>query len=108
MVVKAKYVPVNVKLNGQTVCTLNLGQEAAVKYDRATSIYTLSGGVCSGQSTGVYVFEANDGASAMEMSDFYRPVSWLPGANDNTFRAKLELRYVPETENVWTINELPV
>jgi stage II sporulation protein D len=42
------------------------------------------------------------------MSDFYRPVSWLPGANDNTFRAKLELRYVPDTDNVWTINELPI
>jgi len=108
MMIRAKYVPVNVKLNGQTVCTLKLGQETTVSYSRSNSLYTVSGGSCSSQSAGVYVFEANDGISPMEMSDYSRPVSWLPGANDNTFRAKLELRYVPDTDNVWTINELPI
>ena len=108
MVIRAKYVPVYVKLNGQKVCTLLVGQETSVEFNRNSKLYSLDGGACSGQSAGVYVFEASDGISALEMSDFYRPVSWLPGANDNTFRTKLELRYVPDTDNVWTINELPV
>lgn len=108
MVVNAKYAPISVLLNGVTVCRLNVGQEAAVQFNRTTNMYTLSGGPCSSQSAGVYLFHADDDISPMELADFSRPVSWLPGANDNTFRRQLELRYVADTGNVWVINELPM
>ncbi|MFH1077717.1 MAG: NBR1-Ig-like domain-containing protein [Patescibacteria group bacterium] len=94
--------------NGATICTLSQGQIATVVYSRTTRNYTLSGPGCSGQSTGWYVFVATDGISPLEITDYSRPVSWLPGANDNTFRGKLELRYAPATDAVWAINELPI
>lgn len=108
IVVRAKYAPVSVLLNGQAVCRLQVGEQAKVVYDVATKFYTLSGGPCSGQSMGVYLFHADDDSSAMEIADYSRPVSWLPGANDNTFRRQLELRYVPTKDSVWVINELPI
>ncbi|PIP60685.1 hypothetical protein COX00_01850 [Candidatus Uhrbacteria bacterium CG22_combo_CG10-13_8_21_14_all_47_17] len=108
MVVRAKYAPVSVILNGVSVCHLAVGQESAVAFNRTTNMYVLSGGPCSSQSAGVFRFHADDDISPMELADFSRPVSWLPGANDNTFRRQLELRYVADTGNVWVINELPM
>ena len=108
MVVKAKYATLLVKNNGNTVCTLNVGQSVVVTYDRGNRLYTISGDCPSAQSSVWYVVKAQDGLSPMEMSDFSRPVAWLPGANDNTFRAHLELRYASAVDQVWVINELPV
>ncbi len=108
MIVLAKYVAVNVTQNGSTVCRLNIGESATIAFDRTNKVYKISGGSCGGQSTSVYLFKAEDGISAMEIADYARPVSWLPGANDNKFRAQLELRYTPSSDSVWIINELPV
>jgi Stage II sporulation protein len=94
--------------NGQSVCTFNLGEEAKVFYDRANGVYKASGPRCQIQSTQYFVAVAPDGLSPLEVTDFFRPVSWLPGANDNKFRGKLELRYTPATDKVWLINELPI
>lgn len=108
MVVRSMRVPVIVSQNGTTICRLNSGESAAVVFDRTNRVYKLSGGSCAGQSTQLYVFKSEDGIAPMEIADFSRPVGWLPGANDNTFRAQLELRYTPATDGVWVINELPV
>jgi len=94
--------------NGQSVCNLNLGEEVRVVYDRAHGVYKASGPRCQTQSSNYYVAVASDGISPLEVTDFSRPVSWLPGANDNKFRGKLELRYTPATDKVWLINELPI
>jgi hypothetical protein len=94
--------------NGNPVCTFNLGEEVKVVYDRAGGVYKASGPRCQTQSTNYFVAVAPDGLSPLEVTDFYRPVSWLPGANDNKFRGKLELRYTPATDKVWLINELPI
>ncbi|MBU2613397.1 hypothetical protein KJ925_03005 [Patescibacteria group bacterium] len=94
--------------NGATVCTLSQGQIATVVFSRTNKTYTLSGPGCTGQSSTWYVFSATDSISPLEITDYSRPVSWLPGANDNTFRGKLELRFTPATDMVWVINELPV
>ncbi|MBU2566173.1 hypothetical protein KKG46_01280 [Patescibacteria group bacterium] len=94
--------------NGSTVCSFNAGEEAKVVYDRAHAVYKVSGPRCQTQSTQYYVAVASDGISPLEVTDFYRPVSWLAGANDNKFRSKLELRYTPKTDKVWLINELPI
>lgn len=107
MSIRAKYAPVNVMLNGVAYCRLAVGQMAIVEYLRGEFLYRLSGDACAGQSTEPYLFIAEDGVSPMEIADFSRPVAWLPGANDNTFRRQLELRFVAESGNVWVINELP-
>ncbi|MDF1497639.1 MAG: SpoIID/LytB domain-containing protein [Patescibacteria group bacterium] len=94
--------------NGNAICTFNHGEEAKVVYDRASGVYKASGPRCQTQSTNYFVAVAPDGISPLEVTDFSRPVSWLPGANDNKFRGKLELRYTPATDKVWLINELPI
>ncbi len=110
MIVKARFVPLEVRTGGPSgavVCTLALGQSTTITYVRSSRIYTMAGD-CFGQSSTWYVVHAQDGISPMEMSDFSRPVGWLPGANDNTFRANLELRYASQVDQVWVINELPI
>ncbi len=94
--------------NGAIICRFQTSDVVTVSYDRAAKVYKASGPGCATQSSTYYVAVANDNISPLEMTDFYRPVSWLPGANDNTFRAKLELRYTPATDLVWVINELPI
>lgn len=110
MMITARYAPLDVRVGGSTgniVCTLPTGKSVTVAYDRQTKVYHLSGD-CTGQSTTWYVVRAQDGLSPMEMSDFTRLVSWLPGANDNTFRAQMELRSSQNGSEVWVINELPI
>jgi len=94
--------------NGVVVCTYEKSQEVKLFYNRSSGVYSLTGPGCSDSGSQYYILEAHDGMAPLEVTDFYRPVSWLPGANDNTFRARLELRYTPKTDKVWLINELPV
>ncbi|MFA6447420.1 MAG: NBR1-Ig-like domain-containing protein [Patescibacteria group bacterium] len=94
--------------NGAAVCTFNQADITTVKFDRANKVYKVSGPNCNTQSTNYYVAVAADGLAPLEVTDISRPVSWLPGANDNKFRAKLELRYTPSSDKVWVINELPI
>ncbi|MDO8583852.1 MAG: NBR1-Ig-like domain-containing protein [bacterium] len=104
---RAKFGPVSViASDGSTVCRLALNDSATVLFDRASKTYRLSGG-CSGESSGLYRFKSDDGISPIEIADFLRPVSGYT-AHDNTFRAQLELRYTPQTDSVWVINELPI
>lgn len=98
----------NLTQNGNVICSFNRGEEVKVVYDRAHGVYKASGPRCQTQSGNYFVAVAPDGISPLEVTDFYRPVSWLPGANDNKFRGKLELRYTPATDKVWLINELPI
>jgi peptidoglycan hydrolase-like amidase len=94
---------------GSKVCDFGSGQSVTVTYDRGARVSRASGPGCTTQSTGVYVAQSTvDPWAPLEMVDFSRPVAWLPGANDNTFRGKLELRYAPKTDAVWIINELPI
>lgn len=98
----------NLNQNGGTVCSLNAGEILTVSYDRANKLYKANGPRCAVQSSTQYVAVQADGLSPLELTDISRPVSWLPGANDNKFRGKLELRYAPSTDVVWIINELPI
>jgi hypothetical protein len=110
MVIAARFAPLEVRVGGATgnvVCSVQTGQSVTIIYDRSNHLYKLSG-ACTGQSSTWYVVRAQDGISPMEMSDFSRLVSWLPGANDNTFRDQLELRFAVATNETWVINELPI
>ncbi|MFZ6015588.1 MAG: NBR1-Ig-like domain-containing protein [Patescibacteria group bacterium] len=108
MVIRGVSTGYNLKQGGVTVCTFSQHEEVKVIYDRAHAVYKATGPRCQSQSSSYYVAESADGIAPLEVTDFYRPVSWLPGANDNKFRAKLELRYTPATDSVWLINELPI
>lgn len=108
MTVRASHAPLEVRAGNNVACTLPLGKSVTVSYDRGSSIYRIAGDCPAAQSSTYYVVKAQDGISPMEMSDFSRPVAWLPGANDNTFRAHLELRWSPTVSQAWVINELPI
>lgn len=108
MQVRVMNVPLVVQQNGTTICRIIAGDLVTIRYDRINKVYTVQGGACSAQSSTWYVVRAEDGIAPMEVADFSRPLSWLPGANDNKFRAQLELRYTPATNAVWMINELPM
>ncbi len=101
--------PFRVHQKGNTVCSFTAGQTVTVRFDRANKVYTATGPNCQTQSADFYhVQRTDDPLAPLTMTDFSRPVSWLPGANDNTFRSILELRYSPSTDAVWVINELPI
>lgn len=108
MVVRAVSGGFSLQQNGSAVCRFTSGQSVTVTFDRTNRVYKASGDGCTTQSSAHYVAVHDDGLSPLEMTDFFRPVSWLPGANDNKFRGKLELRFTPVTDKVWVINELPV
>lgn len=108
MVVRAVSGGFALQQNGSVVCTFTSGQEVAVSFDRTNKVYKASGPGCTVQSTHEYVAVTPDALAPLEMTDFHRPVSWLPGADDNTFRGKLELHYAASTDIVWVINELPI
>jgi peptidoglycan hydrolase-like amidase len=95
--------------NGATVCSFTAGETVTVNFDKANRVYKVNGPRCVGQSTDVYRVQGTDDPNLpLEMTDFSRPVSWLPGANDNKFRSILELRWSSATDAVWVINELPM
>lgn len=108
MTVRASHAALEVRTGSTIACTLPLGKTVVVSYDRNASVYRLAGDCPAAESSTHYAVKAQDGISPMEMSDFQRPVAWLPGANDNTFRAHLELRWSPKFSQAWVINELPI
>jgi peptidoglycan hydrolase-like amidase len=95
--------------DGATICSFTAGETVTVIFDKMNHVYKVSGPRCVGQSTAVYRVQGTDDPNLpLEMTDFSRPVSWLPGANDNKFRSILELRWSSVTDAVWVINELPM
>lgn len=108
MIVRAVSGGFNLTESGNIVCRFDAGESVTVAYDRSASVSRASGPRCTSQTSGVYVAVTPDGISPLELTDYSRPVSWLPGANDNKFRDKLELRYAKATDSVWVINELPI
>ena len=111
MMVKGLTGPYRVHQQGKTICEFSKDQTVTVSFDRTHLVYKLSGPGCTGQSSAPYQVQSTvSDWEPLEMTDYSRPVSWLPGANDNTFRGILELRYASEDDDqdVWTINELPI
>lgn len=108
MTIRAPFGGFLLQEQGNVICRFEAGESVTVVYDRANAVSKASGPRCMTQTSGVYIAVAPDGLSPLEIVDFSRPVAWLPGANDNTFRGKLELRYARATDSVWIINELPI
>lgn len=95
----------------KTICSFTKDQVLTVSFDRSNLVYKINGPDCVGQSSAQYIIRSTvSDWDPLEMYDFSRPVSWLPGANDNTFRGMLELRYAVDdpAHEVWVINELPI
>lgn len=95
----------------KTICSFTKDQVVIISFDRAHLVYKASGPGCTSQSSTPYEVRSTvSDWDPLEMYDFSRPVSWLPGANDNTFRGILELRYAADdsAHEVWAINELPI
>ncbi len=108
MVIRGVNMGFTMSESGNKICDFSAGESVTVVYDRGARVMRANGPRCSAQTTGIYVAEGVEKWSPLEITDFSHPVGWLPGANDNTFRGKLELRYTPATDAVWVINELPI
>lgn len=111
MKVKGYTGPFRVYQGDTTICTFQKDEEITIKFDREHMVYKVTGPRCNSQSSEPYQVRRTTGEwDPLEMSDFHRPVSWYPGADDNTFRGILELRYAEEDpdHDVWTVNELPM
>lgn len=100
MTVRAMTSALTVLQNGSSICRLNTGESTTISYDRTNRVYKIEGGPCMSQSTQWYIVRAEDGISPIEISSYAR--------NDDSFRAQVELRFTPQTNRVWVINELPV
>ena len=95
----------------KTICSFTQAQIVTLSFDRTNLVYKVSGDGCTSQSSDPYEVQSSVNQwDPLEMVDFSRPVSWLPGANDNTFRGILELHYAANDSDhgVWIINELPM
>lgn len=44
----------------------------------------------------------------VELASYTKQLKWESGEIDNKFKGFLEVRYVPQTERLWVINELPL
>ncbi|MDO8622298.1 MAG: SpoIID/LytB domain-containing protein [bacterium] len=44
----------------------------------------------------------------LELESYTKKLHWEGNTEDNLFRGTLEIRYVPDTERLWAINELPL
>lgn len=44
----------------------------------------------------------------LELASYTKKLHWEGNTEDNLFRGTLEIRYVPDTERLWAINELPL
>jgi len=44
----------------------------------------------------------------LELASYTQKLHWEGNTKDNLFRGTLEVRYVPDTERLWAINELPI
>lgn len=108
MIVRGVQTGIGIYANGNKICDIAQGQSVTIAYDRNARISRATGSGCTAQTSDIFVAQTPDSLAPLEIVDFSRPVGWLPGANDNTFRGKLELRYTPKTDKVWIINELPV
>lgn len=101
--------PFRLQQKGSAVCSFNANEQLTLRFDRTNKVYKATGARCQSQSSDFYQVQRTDDPNGpLTMVDFSRPVSWLPGANDNTFRSILELRWSPTTDAVWVINELPI
>jgi len=95
----------------KTICSFTKDQVVTFSFDRTNLVYKIDGPGCTGQSSEHYRAQSTVSQwDPLEMSDYSRPVSWLPGANDNTFRGILELQYAANDSDhgVWAINEVPM
>lgn len=111
MKVKGYTGPYRVYQGDKTICSFQKNQEVTIKFDRDHMVYKVSGPGCTSQSSEPYQVRRTTGEwDPLEMSDYHRPVSWYPGADDNKFRGILELRYAEDDpdHDVWTVNELPM
>ena len=108
MVVRSNSGQMILSEGASTTCTFEQGKPVTITIDTDREMTKASGSGCTAQTANIFQLQNVDGISPLEITDITRSVSWLPSANDNKFRGKLELRYAPSSGKVWVINEVPM
>lgn len=94
--------------SGKEVLTARGGTRVSVDFQPNDSTYRLKHGEeWYALAEPLRFIPVTDGA-LMELPFYTEPLTWDRNAVDNIFRGILEVRYVPSTERLWAINELPL
>jgi len=92
--------------DGHEVLRAPAGSVVSIDYRPGTSTYHLKVGMewyTLNQPVRIAPEQAGD---LLELASYTKRLHWEGNTSDNLFRGTLEIRYVPDTERLWAINEL--
>ncbi|MBI4433755.1 hypothetical protein HY632_03205 [Candidatus Uhrbacteria bacterium] len=100
--------PMRVTADGTEVLQLPANTVASIDYRPRDKTYHLRvGDTWHTTSTPVRFAPTNENATVF-LTSYTDPLHWEGNTADNEVRGLIEIRYVPETDRFWAINELPI
>ncbi|MBI4434225.1 SpoIID/LytB domain-containing protein [Candidatus Uhrbacteria bacterium] len=95
--------------SGAEVTMVPSGATIGIDYHPSSGIYHLSRGTTDWLSVRDPIrVTPEDPDAILELLSYTKKLHWEGNTADNLFRGALEIRYVPDTNRVWAINELPL
>ncbi|MDO8599524.1 MAG: SpoIID/LytB domain-containing protein, partial [bacterium] len=92
--------------DGHEVLRVPGGSAVSIDYRPGTSTYHLKHGMEWYTLNQPVRFTPERADDLLELSSYTKKLHWEGNTEDNLFRGTLEIRYVPDTERLWAINEL--
>jgi hypothetical protein len=96
------------KKSGEAVLSVPAGEKVAVDYTPSTGIYHLKHGSDWYKFDEPLRFLPEVDGQLMQLPAYTKKLVWEGNTADNIFRGILEVRFVPETDRLWAINELGI
>ena len=95
-------------LNGDHSIVRTLSGVTAVDFDFATKITTVRNGDFIHTSNQHVVFVPDQADTILEIQNLDNRPAWDTGINFNKYRGTIEVRYTPDSNRLWIIEELPM
>lgn len=92
--------------DGHEVLRISGGAAVSIDYRPSTATYHLKYGMEWYTLNQPVRFTPERADDLLELSSYTKKLHWEGNTEDNLFRGTLEIRYVPDTERLWAINEL--
>ncbi|MDO8425857.1 MAG: SpoIID/LytB domain-containing protein [bacterium] len=93
---------------GAPILTARGGESVAVDFQPGKGTYHIKYNDAWYSSTEPLQFIPETPGALMQLPYYTDRLAWEGNTADNIFRGILEVRYVPSTERLWAINELPL
>ncbi len=105
--------PYRVKILNEDLILLTQteGEETEINFDFSTKKYfiNVAGKRIAMTNSPIRFIPANpEDKIIFRISSWYRGPFWGEECNDNEYRGELEIKYNPNTDRLWLINELPI